>query len=80
MEAMKSAGINRAFIANIGGTGTGDPNALYKVDFMSDEWWDITHAALKKATELGIDIGMFNSPGGASQEGLGLSQTRPCAI
>lgn len=69
LEAMKSAGINRAFIANIGGTGTGDPNALYKVDFMSDEWWDITHAALKKATELGIDIGMFNSPGWSQSGG-----------
>ena len=63
LEAMKKAGINRAFIANIGGTGTGDPNALHKVEFMSDEWWDITHAALKRASELDIEIGVFNSPG-----------------
>lgn len=63
LEAMKRAGIDRAFIANIGGTGTGDPNSLYKVEFMSEEWWDITHAAIKRATELGIDIGLFNSPG-----------------
>lgn len=69
LEAMKAAGINRAFIANIGGVGTGDPHALYKVKFMSDEWWDITHAALKKATELGIEIGMFNSPGWSQSGG-----------
>ena len=69
LEAMKAAGIDRAFMANIGGTGTGDPNALYRVKFMSDEWWDITRAALKKATELGIDIGIFNSPGWSQSGG-----------
>lgn len=69
LEAMKQAGINRAFIANIGGTGTGDPNALHKVEFMSDEWWDITHAALKRASELDIEIGVFNSPGWSQSGG-----------
>ena len=69
LEAMKAAGINRAFVANIGGAGTGDPNSQYKVEFMSDEWWNITRAALKKATELGIDIGMFNSPGWSQSGG-----------
>lgn len=69
LEAMKAAGINRAFLANIGGAGTGDPNSQYKVEFMSDEWWNITRAALKKATELGIDIGMFNSPGWSQSGG-----------
>lgn len=69
LEAMKAAGINRAFIANIGGAGTGDPNASHKVKFMSDEWWDITHAALKRATELNIEIGIFNSPGWSQSGG-----------
>lgn len=69
LEAMKAAGINRAFIANIGGTGTGDPNASHKVEFMSDEWWDITRTALKKAGELGIEIGIFNSPGWSQSGG-----------
>lgn len=69
LEAMKRAGINRAFIANIGGAGTGDPNALHKVEFMSDEWWRITHAALKRAGELGIEIGLFNSPGWSQSGG-----------
>lgn len=69
LEAMKAAGINRAFIANIGGVGTGDPKASRKVEFMSEEWWDITHAALKRATELDIEIGIFNSPGWSQSGG-----------
>jgi hypothetical protein len=60
LEAMKKVGINRAFIGNI----YFDPYPGGRnVKLMSDEWWDITHAALKKASELGIEIGMFNSPG-----------------
>ena len=61
LESMKAAGINRAFIANIGlqphEVPTGD------VRFLSDEWWEILHTALKKATELDIEIGIFNSAG-----------------
>lgn len=76
LEAMKAAGINRAFIANIGGKGTGDPNAIHKVEFMSDEWWNITHAALKKATELNIEIGLFNSPGWSQSGGPWIKSTQ----
>lgn len=56
LESMKAVGINRAFIGNIGLEAS-------KVKLFSDEWWEITHAALKKASELGIDIGLFNCPG-----------------
>jgi hypothetical protein len=61
LEAMKKAGINRAFIGNISPdekTITPGPVTLF-----SDEWWTIVHAALKRATELDIEIGMFNCPG-----------------
>ena len=61
LESMKEAGINRAFIGNIGlGPGETPPGP---VKLFTDEWWEIVHTALKKATELGIDIGMFNCPG-----------------
>lgn len=61
LEAMKRAGINRAFIGNIG---LGEMATPYKpVKLFTDEWWEVTHAALKRASELGIEIGMFNSPG-----------------
>ena len=66
LHAMKQAGINRAFIGNIGQDG------LYtdrNVKLFSDEWWDILHTALKTASELGIEIGIFNSPGWSQSGG-----------
>jgi len=65
LEAMKAVGINRAFIGNIGL----DDVPYGKVKMFSDEWWDIMHAALKKATELNIDLGLFNSPGWSQSGG-----------
>jgi len=59
LEAMKRAGINRAFIGNVGIEET----QKGKVRMFTPEWWDVLHAALKTATRLHIDIGMFNSPG-----------------
>lgn len=65
LEAMKKVGINRAFLGSMGIDGVPYGN----VKFRSPEWWDITHAALKKATELGIEIGIFNSPGWSQSGG-----------
>ncbi|MDG2179025.1 MAG: glycosyl hydrolase [Algibacter sp.] len=65
LQAMKKAGINRAFIGNIG-----LDNVPYgKVKMLSDEWWDCIHLALKTATELDIEIGVFNSPGWSQSGG-----------
>ncbi len=65
LQAMKRVGINRAFIGNIG-----LDNVPYgKVKIFSDEWWDILHTALKTATELNIEIGIFNSPGWSQSGG-----------
>jgi len=65
LKAMKEAGINSAFIGNIGGQGVpyGD------VKIFTDEWWDILHTALKTASELNIEIGMFNCPGWSQSGG-----------
>lgn len=65
LEAMKVAGINRAFIGNIGIDGI--PYGDHKL--LSFEWWEVLHAALKKATELNIEIGIFNSPGWSQSGG-----------
>ncbi len=65
LESMKNAGINRAFIGNIGLSDI--PSG--KIKMLSNEWWDILHAALKKATELDIEIGIFNSPGWSQSGG-----------
>lgn len=65
LHAMKSVGINRAFIGNIG-----YPTTPYgKVKLFTPEWWDILHTALKTATELNIEIGIFNSPGWSQSGG-----------
>lgn len=61
----EKAGINRAFIGNIKDGRI--PDGPVKV--FSDEWWDILHTALKTAGELGIDIGIFNSPGWSQSGG-----------
>ena len=65
LEAMKVAGINRAFIGNIGIDGI--PYGDHKL--LSSAWWEVLHAALKKATELNIEIGIFNSPGWSQSGG-----------
>jgi hypothetical protein len=65
LYAMKEAGINRAFIGNIGL----DDVPYGKVKMLSEEWWEILHLALKTATELKIEIGIFNSPGWSQSGG-----------
>ena len=59
LHAMKKIGINRAFLGSMEVDGVPYGN----VKFLSPEWWKITHTALKTATDLGIEIGIFNSPG-----------------
>lgn len=67
LESMKAVGINRAFIGNIGLPPADQPYGTVKL--FSDEWWDILHTALKKAGELNIEIGIFNSPGWSQSGG-----------
>lgn len=65
LHAMKEAGINRAFIGNIGV----DDLPFGNIKVLSNEWWEILHTALKTATELDIEIGIFNSPGWSQSGG-----------
>ncbi|ANH83822.1 hypothetical protein A8C56_09605 [Niabella ginsenosidivorans] len=61
LKAMKRAGITRAFI---GMTGGGD-----ELKFMSDQWWELLHTTLKTASDLDIEIGLFNCPGWSQSGG-----------
>lgn len=65
LQAMHEVGINRAYIGFIGVDGVPVGN----VKFLSEEWWKVLHVALKKAGELGIQIGIFNSPGWSQSGG-----------
>lgn len=65
LYAMKKAGINRAFIGNVGIPEVTQGNTT----FLSDEWWNVVHTALKTATDIGIEIGIFNGPGWSQSGG-----------
>ncbi len=65
LESMKKVGITRAFIGNIWQDNI--PAGPHPV--LSDGWWEVMHAALKKATELDIEIGIFNCPGWSQSGG-----------
>lgn len=65
LKAMKKVGINRAFIGNIGY----EDVPYGKIKLFTSEWWEILHTALKTATKLGIEIGIFNSPGWSQSGG-----------
>ena len=68
LHAMKEVGINRAYIGNIG-LSEAEIGITGKVKFYSEEWWKIMHTMFKTATELGIEIGLFNSPGWSQSGG-----------
>lgn len=59
LRSMKSVGINRAFIGNQGIAEL--PRG--PVNIKTDEWFGIVHTALATASQLGIEIGIFNGPG-----------------
>lgn len=68
LHAMKKVGINRAFIGHIGLDDI--PKEKWgNVKLFSEEWWEILRTACATATELGIDIGMFNGPGWSQSGG-----------
>ena len=69
LRAMKEQGINRAFIGNIGLSDAPNDTPVGNVKFQSEEWWNAIHTALKTATEIGVEIGIFNSPGWSQSGG-----------
>lgn len=74
LQAMKKVGINRVFIgSNIRNRTSWSKDltgqSFGKVKCFSDEWWDILHTALKTASELDIETGLFNCPGWSQSGG-----------
>ena len=65
LEAMKRAGIDRAYIGDIGGGG----NKPGPVKTFSSEWERALDTAFETASRLGIEIGIFNSPGWSQSGG-----------
>jgi len=66
LQAMKKVGINRVQIGMIG-DGQGAPHG--PVRMFSPKWWKILHIMFKTATELDIEVGLFNCPGWSQSGG-----------
>jgi hypothetical protein len=74
LHAMKAAGINRVFIAtNIRNRTSWSRDltgqSFGEVKVFTEGWYEILHTALKTATELDIEIGLFNCPGWSQSGG-----------
>ena len=66
LHAMKKVGINRVQIGMIG-DGQGTPQGPVKM--FTKKWWKILHTMFKTATELDIEVGLFNCPGWSQSGG-----------
>ena len=66
LQAMKKVGINRVQIGMIG-EGQGTPTGPVKM--FTNKWWKILHTMFKTATELNIEVGLFNCPGWSQSGG-----------
>ena len=68
LRAMAANGIGRAYIGNIGlDSRHGDSSQAVRL--FSDQWWRILAQAFKTADSLGMEIGLFNSPGWSQSGG-----------
>jgi len=69
LEAMAEVGIGAAFIGNIylDDLPEGVPDG--KVSMLSEEWRELTQHAIREGGRLGVDIGLFNSPGWSQSGG-----------
>ena len=65
LEAMKRAGIDRAYIGDVNEPGT----ELGPVKTLSPEWEKVMATAIAKASELSIELGLFNCPGWSQSGG-----------
>jgi len=67
LEAMKRVGIGEGYIGVISGQ-SGTPSTS-TTKALTDEWWSYIEHAVREGTRLGLDIGLFNSPGWSQSGG-----------
>jgi hypothetical protein len=61
LEAMKRVGIGGAFIGIISGQSGATPNPEPKA--LTPQWWGFIEHAIREGSRVGVQIGLFNSPG-----------------
>ncbi|MES2657607.1 MAG: glycosyl hydrolase [Verrucomicrobiota bacterium] len=66
LEAMQRVGIGAAYIGVIHGQSNGQPGAI---QILGEPFWDAMAHAIREGTRLGVDIGVFNSPGWSQSGG-----------
>jgi len=74
LEAMKRVGIGEGYIGVIGGQSGKSVGSTTKA--LTDEWWSYLEHAVREGTRLGVDIGMFNSPGWSQSGGPWVQATQ----
>lgn len=67
LEAMKRVGIGEGYIGIISGQ-AGNPVGVRSKAF-TEEWWGHIEHAIREGGRLGVDIGLFNSPGWSQSGG-----------
>ncbi|MCC6698481.1 MAG: glycoside hydrolase family 2 [Candidatus Hydrogenedentes bacterium] len=68
LEAMRQVGIGEGYIGVISGQ-TKLPADETAAVALSDEWWGFIEHAVREGGRLGVDIGLFNSPGWSQSGG-----------
>ncbi len=74
LEAMKRVGIGEGYIGVITGQSGTPTTATSKA--LTDEWWSFIEHAMREGTRLGVDIGLFNSPGWSQSGGPWVKSTQ----
>ena len=67
LEAMKRVGIGEGYIGAI--SGQSGEAAKERCNALTEEWWGYIEHAIREGGRLGVDIGMFNSPGWSQSGG-----------
>ncbi|MBN2291748.1 MAG: hypothetical protein JXM70_04945, partial [Pirellulales bacterium] len=67
LEAMRRVGIGEAYIGIISGQ-SGTPQCD-GIKALTDQWWGFIEHAVREGGHVGVDIGMFNSPGWSQSGG-----------
>ena len=67
LEAMKRVGIGEGYIGVISGQSGTPTSSTSKA--LTDEWWSFIEHAIREGTRLGVDVGLFNSPGWSQSGG-----------
>ena len=67
LEAMKRVGIGEGYIGVISGQSGTPTTSTTKA--LTDDWWSYIEHAAREGTRLGVDVGLFNSPGWSQSGG-----------